>query len=274
MYEQHWRLEKPAFRASAPAEFFFPGRSHEAAVLKLRYLVEQRQGIAVLTGGAGSGKTCVLEQFCDRLPSGAGPVVSLVFPQLTAAELVGYVTTKLEAGNSGITPAGDAGLDQLLPRLERQLQEFTQAGRHPVLIIDDAHLITDRRVFQTLQMLLNYQQAGTMEFSVILAGQPELIGQVKRSAALLDRLAFVSALVPFTASETAEYIRHRLAVAGGSVDIFEPRAIAAIHERSSGLPRRINRLCDFALLVGYADLLEQISVDQVEAVAEEMTLAA
>lgn len=274
MYEQHWRLDRPAFRSSASAEFFFSGRSHAAAILKLRYLVEQRQGIAVLTGMAGIGKSCVLEQFRHQLPETSGPVVQVLFPQLTSGELIAYLTTKLEAASGIEVPASDDGMDHLLRRLETQLLRLTEAGRHPVFLIDDAHLITDRRVFQTLQLLLNYQQAERMEFSMILAGQPELIGQVKRYAALLDRLAFLSTLTSLEADETAAYVRHRLVAAGGTGDTFEDSALATVHELSDGVPRRINRLCDFALLVGYADNLDQVTSSQIEAVAEEMTLAA
>ncbi len=75
-------------------------------------------------------------------------------------------------------------------------------------------------------------------------------------------------------AETLAYIRHRLQAAGGSSEIFEEEALSAIHELSGGLPRRINRLCDFALLVGYADNLDQVTPVQIEAVAEELMLAA
>lgn len=273
MYEQHWCLNRPAFRSCAPAEFFYPGRSHEASILKLRYLVEQRQGIAVVSGVSGSGKSCVLETFCEQLPASGGPVVSVLFPQLTPAELLGYLVAKLESAE-GAPPASSDGLDHILQRLENQLLKLTAAGRHPLILIDDAHLIADRRVFQTLQLLLNYRKANHIEFSVILAGQPELIGQVKRYAALLDRLAFISTLNPLDQEETSAYVRHRLVTAGGTATIFDDEALAAIYELSGGLPRRINRVCDFALLVGYADNLDRLTPAQIEAVAEEISLAA
>ena len=273
MYEQHWRLNQPAFRSSGSAQFFYPSRSHEAAVLKLRYLVEQRQGIAVLTGNPGSGKTCVIDAFCEQLPSGCGPVVPIWFPQLTSAELLGLLTSKLESGDETGSMVCQ-GLDHVLQRLEGQLLQLTQAGRHPLIVIDDAHLIADRRVWQTLQLLLNYRRADRIDFSILLSGQPEVVGQIKRYGSLLDRLAFVSSLSPLEPDETIAYIRHRLQAAGGSVGIFEESALTAIHEHSGGNPRRINRLCDFALLVGYADNLDQVSAEQIEAVSEELMIAA
>jgi len=273
MYEQHWHLQQPAFRASAPASFFYGSRSHEAALLKLRYLVEQHQGIALLTGVSGSGKSYVLDTFCKQLSPTAGPIVSILFPQLTSPELLGYITAKLETV-TGMSNSQGESLDHVLQRLELAFQQLTRDGRHPVIVIDDAHLIADRKVFQTLQLLLNYRRANEIEFSVLLAGNPELVGQVKRYTALHERMAFMTTLQPFNAEETAEYVQHRLQAAGSTSTIFDAEALAAIYHLSGGSPRLINRLCDFALLVGYADNLDHVGSAQVEAVAEELALAA
>ncbi|MBI1348929.1 AAA family ATPase [bacterium] len=273
MYEQHWHLQQPAFRSCASANFFYGSRSHEAALLKLRYLVEQRQGIALLTGVSGSGKSYVIDTFCQQLPADAGPVVPILFPQLTSSELLGYITAKLESV-TGAANGSTESLDYVLQRLELAFQQLTRAGRHPVIVIDDAHLIADRKVFQTLQLLLNYRRANEIDFSVLLAGNPELVGQVKRYTALHERMAFMTTLQAFNAEETAEYVQHRLQAAGATESIFDQPALASIYQLSGGSPRLINRLCDFALLVGYADNLDHVTSAQVEAVAEELALAA
>jgi general secretion pathway protein A len=269
MYEQYWHLQRPAFRSQAPADFFFAGQSQQAALLKLQYLVEQRQGIAVLTGPAGSGKTFLLEAFRERLPATTGPLVDILFPQLTADELLHYIVAKLREGHSEPDHSSDRR-DRVLQRLERQLAHWIEQGRHPLILIDDAQLIEDQHVFQLMQQLLNYRRAGGPEFSVILCGQPELVGQIRHHPALQERLSFVCAVQPLLAEETAAYVQHRLRAAGGSDVIFDAGSLDAIHQLSRGLPRRINRLCDFALLVGYADQLERISPKEIEAVAAEL----
>lgn len=269
MYEQYWRLQRPAFRSQAPADFFFAGRSQQAALLKLQYLVEQRQGIAVLTGSAGTGKTFLLESFRQQLPTTTGPVVDILFPQLTADELLSYLVAKLRQGDHEPDRGSDKR-DRVLQRLELQLGHWAEQGRHPLILIDDAQLIEDQHVFQMLQQLLNYRRTGGPEFSIILCGQPELVGQIRHHPALQERLAFVCAVQPLSAEETAEYVQHRLRAAGGSDVIFDAASLETIHQLSRGLPRRINRLCDFALLVGYADQLERISPTEIEAVAAEL----
>lgn len=269
MYESYWRLERPAFRSQAPADDFFPAHSQQAALLKLQYLVEQRQGIAVLTGQAGAGKTALLEAFRNQLTDSTGPVVDVLFPQLTSDELVSYVVAKLNESLAEPDRPSDR-LDRVLRRLETQLARFAQQGQHPLIVIDDAQLIEDQHVFHALQQLLNFRRPNGPQFSIVLCGQPELVGQIRQHPALYERLAFVCAVQPLSEDETSEYVCHRLRAAGGDETIFDAASLHTIHHLSRGLPRRINRLCDFALLVGYADQLERISPKEIEAVAAEL----
>jgi type II secretory pathway predicted ATPase ExeA len=268
MYERHWHLRRPAFRSDVPSEFLFSGPSHQAALLKLRYLVDQRPGLAVLTGAAGTGKSYLLEAFRERLTEPAGPVVTVLYPQLSAAELLGYVTAQLGTDELPLTEV--PRLDVVLRQLETRLADLHQQGRHPLLMIDDAQLIEDHRVWQTLLLLLNYHQSGQAHLSIILAGPPELLGRLKRYGQLMDRLELTAVLQPFTAAETAAYVRHRLQTAGTTAAVFNEAALALVHELSGGLPRRINRLCDFALLIGYAEDLSEITATQIDEVAEEL----
>ncbi len=270
MYEDYWRMSRPAFCATEPGEGYFPAQSHRAARLKLRYLVEQRQSAALLIGDAGVGKSFLLDAFLSELPLPAGPVVTVVVPQLAPAELIGYLARKLGDDHADRAQS----FDEVLNRWEQQLIILQSEGRHPVIVIDDAQTIEDRNVLQTLHLLLNYRHGDRSAFTLILCGQPELVGQISRCPALQDRLAFTCALQPFSFEETAGYVQHRLQHAGAQTPIFDDNAIERIHHCTGGLPRRINRLCDFALLVGFADQLEQIAVEQVDAVAEELQLAA
>jgi type II secretory pathway predicted ATPase ExeA len=269
MYERHWQLRRPAFRSDVPAEFFYPGRTHQAALLKLRYLIEQRPGLAVVTGGPGTGKSYLIETACEQLAEPSGPIVSVPYPQLTAPELLAYVTANL--GSESEDAVIDVSrLDLVLRQLEVCLRQLHERGRRPVLVIDDAQQIEDHRVWQLLLSLLNTPRSDQSPLSIVLAGPPELLGRLKRHAALFDRLELTAVLQPFTADETAAYIRHRLRAAGAATEIFDVPALASVHELSGGQPRRINRLCDFALLVGYANDRPEITATDIAAVAEEL----
>jgi general secretion pathway protein A len=151
------------------------------------------------------------------------------------------------------------------------LQQYSELNRHPVIVVDEAHLIEDFQVFQALRLLLNFQQGKKCRFSLIFVGQNELLNTVRRLGQLEERLSVKCLLRPLSAEETTAYVTCRLEAAGAPRPIFEPAAMQPLYELSGGVPRRINRLCDLALLVGFADESETITAEQVEAVAEELT---
>ena len=269
MYERHWQLERAPFDHDRRPESFFSACLHGEAVVKLKYLNEHGKGAASLFGASGTGKTHVLEMIRQQTALHR-PVVHLVYPQLSPLELVASISHDLGVQTSE-SNATIPGMDVLLRAFEMRLRELTEAGREPVIFLDDAHLIEDRRVFQTLHQLMNFQQPGRSNFALILSGQPELMGTLQAMDQFTDRIAFHCLLQSLTENETCEYIRYRLKAAGRTEPIFDRAAMKAIFELSAGVPRRINRLCDFALLVGYANQTQRISADHIEGVHFEIT---
>ncbi len=274
MYERHWRLQRSPFSHDRNAAAFFASSSHHNALLKLRYLIDHRRGLGLLVGASGSGKTRLLEAVLPDSKAVASDVTAslvamVVYPQMSPVELLNYIANKLSA-ESLSAPTGS--MDNVLQRLEVTLRMLTASGRSPIIVIDDAHAIADRNVLQSLQLLLNFQQCDGTDFTLILAGQPELVGVVKRLPQLDDRIAMPCVLQAFSPTETASYVRHRLQAVGATQPIFSEAALRTIHELSNGLPRRINRLCDFALLVGYAEELTAIDTPQIEGVHAELSL--
>lgn len=272
MYEHYWNLDRRPFDNTLLPEFFFAGESHQSARLKVRYAIENRLGAGLLVGGTGSGKSFLAGALLHELADTFRPVVHLVFPQLSPAELIAYLAVELGAEDP--RSAGDGGLDRSLRKLEERLRHHAEHGRRPTIFIDDAHLIDDTRVFRTLQLLLNFQQQSRYDFSLILLGERTLAGRLSRMAQLDERIGVRAVLEPLAAEETAAYVRHRLEVAGASRPIFDDGALRMIAELSFGLPRRINRLCDLALVVGYADGLKLITAAEIQGVAEELPAAA
>ena len=269
MYERHWQLQRSPFGHDRNVAAFFAGSSHHNALLKLRYLIDHRRGLGLLVGASGSGKTRLLDAVLPDSSATASPIAMVVYPQMSPVELLSYIASKL-TGESASAPADSMNI--VLQRLEAVLRTLTSSGRPPIIVIDDAHAIADRSVLPALQLLLNFQQCAGTDFTLILAGQPELVGVVKRLPQLADRVAMPCVLQAFSSVETASYVRHRLQAAGTTLPIFSEAALVAIHELSGGLPRRINRLCDFALLVGYAEELTAIDAVQIEGVHSELCL--
>ena len=268
MYEQYWNLDCRPFEGHFSPAFFFDSETHLAARLKLRYMIDHRLGTAALCGGIGTGKTAVAACLHHELSESCGPIAHLVFPKMPAAAFLAYVASKLGAPES---PA-DArhGIDRTLVRIEAKLREASEQGKHPVMIVDDAHLIDDVRVFECLQLLLNFQQDPACAFSLLFVGGLNLLGKLERIPQLNDRIAVRSFVEPLSHDDTIGYVAHRLHVAGAKREIFDQDALEALHERSGGIPRRINRLADLALVVGYADQLDNIGAREIEAVAEDI----
>lgn len=266
MYEAYWKLASRPFEHTADARFHFAVPSQHGALLKLRYAIENRRGAALLAGESGLGKTLVAQLLLGQLGESFAPQVHLVFPQMPADQLLTYLADQLTGHNSPLT----ANVDQSVRRIEQCLQSHAKAGRHPVIVIDEAHLLRDAHTLETIRLLLNFQHEGQPLASYLLVGQTGLAVAVQRMPQLDERLAVKCLLARMSLEETGGYIQHRLAAAGASRTIFDPTAVEAIFHLTHGVPRRINRLCDLALLVGYGEELRTLSAGQIESIHEEL----
>ena len=270
MYTNYWQLQSSPFENGDP-RFYFASDTHQSGLLKLRYLLENQKEAGLLVGGTGLGKSFLLSTLAEQVAETHGPFVRLVFPQMSAPEMLAYLAVELGADPGSV---GDlsGGLDRTVREIQRLLTQFAAQGRRPVIVIDEAHLIDDLQVFQALRLLLNFSERKP-EFTLILAGQRELLTHIRRIGEFEERLAVKCLLRPFNLEEAVGYISFRLEAAGARRPIFEPTAVTTIFEVSGGIPRRINRICDLALLVGFAEESTSISAEQIEAVAEELTAA-
>lgn len=270
MYETFWNLKRRPFDDGAAPDFYYPGRTHQAALLKLRYAIDQRKGVGLLAGEHGLGKTFithVLEQ--DVRSEGIGPFFRLVFPQLSPSGTLAYLAARLGAD----VTSHDAD-DRILRALEDRLTQLHGEQRHVVFLIDDAHLL-DLPHLHLLRLLLNLREEGVGDFTLLLSGRTEILARLQGLAALDQRTIIRAVVEPLPAEEVLPYLQRRLAVAGRADVVFSAGAGQAIWELTQGIPRRINQLCDLALLVGYVDELGTIDTVEIEAAAEElMSIAA
>jgi type II secretory pathway predicted ATPase ExeA len=271
MYETYWQLRQKPFEPGIDPKFYYPGESHQAALLKLRYALENRRGGALLAGPAGIGKTLLMAMLRDALGETYTPFVHLVFPQLTSPELLAYVADALEG--APVAGSSDAA-SQNLRRIEAALTKNCQKGRHAVLVVDEAQLIDSLAVFETLRLLMNITPDGSPAWTLLLSGQSGLLTVLQRMPHWEDRFAVKCLLRPLTLEETSAYVNHRLKVAGVKRPIVESDAFPTLQELTHGLPRRINRLCDLALLIGYAEEQKTLGPEHFESVCRELVAVA
>ncbi|HEY2881463.1 MAG TPA: AAA family ATPase, partial [Pirellulales bacterium] len=246
MYESYWKLDRRPFENASDGRCYYPGESHQGAMLKLRYAVENRRGSALLCGPSGCGKTLLVQQLKKHLARQYRPFVHLVFPQMPAEALLSYLADELTAqslpardsaaaqtaavenstsGNSTIYTAkskSPRGIEQTVRTIQEFLTANAAAEQHAVVAIDEAHLIDDSRTWEALRLLLNFEIDSKPGLTLLLVGQPGLIAQIDRMPALEERLGVKCLLRPFHEDETAAYVNFRLQAAGANQQIFEP----------------------------------------------------
>ncbi len=267
MYESHWGFTSKPFENTSDPEFYYPSHSHQAAMLKLRYAIDSRRAAAVLTGAPGLGKSLLVGTLLRNLPETCTPRPHIVFPQMPVDQLLSVIADELDAPHAA---SASREVNVSVRRIQQQLLSGAEQGQHAVLVIDEAHLVTEAQTLEAIRLLANFEHEGVAAMTVILSGQPSLIPALDRHRDLEERLAVKSLLRPFEVEETSSYIHHRLRKAGGREDVFADDALETIHRLAHGNPRQINRICDLALLVGYAEQKTTITSEAVQAVAEEL----
>jgi type II secretory pathway predicted ATPase ExeA len=272
MYESYWQLGRKPFENSFDARSYYPSEVHQGALLKLRYGIENRRGAVLLSGAAGLGKTLLVESLRRQAPESISPFVHLVFPQMPADQLLAYIASELAAAaNTAVTTDS---LQQSVRAIEQILAANAQQGRHAIVVVDEAHLLSGREGFETLRLLLNFETDGQPSITLLICGQTAILPTLDRMPGLEQRLGVKCLLRPFNLEETVSYISHRLTAAEAKKPIFDSAAMEAVFHLTHGVPREINRLCDLALLIAYAEEQPGISAAQVEAVSAELVTVA
>ena len=269
MYEAFWSLSGRPFGVGCETELYYPSETHQAALLKLRYAVENRIGAAMLVAESGLGKTLLVRALFEQLGESFQPLVHLRFPWLPAREMVAYLSESV-AGDEPIE--GPVPFYRQVAYLQEALAANAESGHHAVVVIDEAHVITSNQVMECLRLLLNFETAGRPDWTILLVGQTPLLTAVEERPALDDHLAVKTTLRRLASDETAAYVAHRLRAVGGDRSIFADASVEAIHHASFGIPRRINRLADLAMLVAFAEDEPVVRQEHVESAESELAV--
>lgn len=264
MYESYWGLSEPPFDNSPNPKFFYLSPEHEEALVRLMYAVRQRKGCAMLTGEYGCGKTTLSRALVQRLEAERFEIGLLTNPSWTAIDFLREILYQLGVETEEKNKA------ELLHLLNDLFFRNFQAGRDTVIIVDEAQLIDDDSVFEELRLLMNFQTDDRFLVTILLIGSPELAVKVRRLKHLEQRIAIRYHLNTLDDAHTANYVAHRLKMAGRSTRIFTEEAIKLIFDFTRGTPREINNLCDIALLVGYSKRLTEIDERVIADVIKDM----
>ncbi|PLY41766.1 peptidoglycan-binding protein [Janthinobacterium sp. ROICE36] len=267
MYTHYFQLKQSPFSIAPDPRYLFMSERHREALAHLLYGVGSGGGFVLLTGEIGAGKTTVCRCFMEQIPENC-QLAYIFNPKLSVEELLLSICEEFRIP---VAP-GVASVKGYVDAINAHLLASHAQGKNNVLIIDEAQNLS-AAVLEQLRLLTNLETSERKLLQIILIGQPELRAMLARPELeqLAQRVIARYHLGSLTAEETASYIRHRLAVAGSTAQTpFAPRLMAQIHALSHGVPRRINLLCDRALLGAYVENQQQVTRQILRRAAEEV----
>lgn len=268
LYLEHFRLSEPPFGLTPNGRFFFEGSTRRAILEALQHAVLDDDGIIVVVGEVGSGKTMLCRVLADRLPRDKVELVYLANPSFGPGEIL----YSLLADWGLQAPAGKP---PLLVIQEALMQRHAQ-GMHVVVLIDEAQAMSPESLDE-IKLLSNLETAQRKLLQIVLFGQPELdqLLALPRLRQVRDRVVHRFDLTPLNDDDACAYVYHRLRRAGWQGGaLFESKALLQLVKASHGRARAIHLLADKALLAAFAQGAQQVNASHVQrAIADFKMLA-
>jgi general secretion pathway protein A len=255
MYEAYWDLQEKLFENTPDPRFLFQDPHTAQVFARLQYAITGNRGAALLTGESGCGKTLLTRALLQELDADKTEIGLLPTPTQTADGFLREVLYQLGEED----PAGDR--TQVIHKIHEILFDHHSRGTQTVLVVEEGQHIEDESLLEEIRLLLNFQLNDAFLVTLLLVGQPQLAERIRSFAPLDQRIAARTVLAPLGPEETSDYIAHRLQVAGRVEPIFSADAIGLVYQYSGGIPRKVNNICDIALLIGSSRKLTDLDAD-------------
>ena len=262
----YFGLRENPFKTNPDPRFLFLTRRTQASLDGLTGAIRARQGLMLLTGEVGTGKTILIHWLLDWLNRQGMPRAFIFNSHLQVSELFDLLLAEFGVPSDPRTKMSP------LMRLNQWLIERYAMGTNAVLIVDEAQGLPSH-VLEEIRMLLNLEAPHEKLLQIVLAGQQEFDEKLKRPELrqIRQRIALRCKTVPLDPREAAGYINERMRIGGSSgTQVFTPEAIDAIHFYSGGIPRLMNLLCEHTLITAYSEHTRPVAAYIVERVARQL----
>ncbi|MCA9232025.1 MAG: AAA family ATPase [Planctomycetales bacterium] len=242
MYQAHWGLERTPFPSGLEPHLFYEGLNQRESLARLRFLADNGRRLGLVLGEPGLGKSLLLEMFARECRQQSRAVAQLSLLGLSSRECWWQICAELQA-----RVQLEDDLARLFRKLTERIVENRLQGISTVLLLDDADQ-AGPDLLQHLLRLAHFKAADEGWLTLVLTANR---GQANRlGSKLLDLIDLRIDLQPWDELDTIGYLQLALVEAGSERPLFADQALSKIYQLTGGVPRRVNRLADYALLAG------------------------
>jgi general secretion pathway protein A len=255
LYLSYYSLKEKPLQDTANPEYFWLGESQAEAISVLKFGIEKGEGITVLTGDVGTGKT-VLVKYVAGLLESEFKIAKIDDPGIDSLDFLYFLADSLNLPYN---------FDDMMSFFEYVDEAYSKTHKRMLIIIDEAHRLT-KSLFNDLVLMAKIKRDNEQLINIVLAGQDPLIKLVNETKQKGNKRKdpLVCHIRSLTKNEINEYVKHRLKIAGTESNIFTSGAIGKIFQYSCGIPRMINTICDHALMIGYSTDLKKIKTSVIK----------
>jgi len=266
MYDNHFGLKETPFTIAPDPRFLYMSERHREALAHLVYGFETDGGFVLLTGEVGTGKTTISRCLLEQLPDNSNVAVVLN-PKISGLELLATICDELHIDY----PSENTSVKTFIDLINKNLLETNAQGKKTVVIVEEAQNL-EMEVLELLRLLTNLETNQRKLLQIIMIGQPELLELLSRPALrqLEQRITARYHLLPLSQKDAIDYVKHRLEVAGLKEPVFSYPLLKKVYKYTEGIPRKINLLCDRAMLGAYVQNQKTINKKILNRAAEEV----
>ncbi|MFK7777702.1 MAG: AAA family ATPase [Gimesia sp.] len=261
MYCEFWKLTQAPFHQQLDLEYFFESEFHEEALARLMYVADEQKKCAVFTGPSGTGKTLTLTVLQHLLKRSPYRCEYLDLLGLSEEEFLWQLCGQFRLG-----PAYDTKPPQLWRQLTDYLTGLQLTQNRAILLLDHVDQCRSE-CYKTIERLIHTGNQRYSSLSIVTTFE-KLDAASKNVVSRFSDLAIE--LIPFDQQTTEKYIQHHLELSGCTKSLFTADAFESIHKLTNGLPNKINRICELALLAGYEQNLQIIDFEVITRVGNEI----
>lgn len=267
MYNSYFGFKEIPFNLTPDPRYLYFSPNHREAINHLLYGINERKGFILITGGIGAGKTTVCRVLLDQLDKNTKSAL-ILNSFISDMELLKVIVQEF---GIEVMPETESKKDYIDALNSFLLENYSNSG-NAALLIDEAQNLS-RDVLEQLRMLSNLETEKEKLIQIVLIGQPELEDIISSPSLrqLSERIVVKYNLMPLEYKDIKGYVEHRLIVAGGMGNLsFPENGFKKLYRLSKGNPRRINSICDRALLIAYTKNLRIISGSIIKKAANDL----